>query len=324
MTPPIGVVIPTYNRASRLPRLIACLEAQRGIDSFDVTIVDDASTDDTWTVLRRLAARSALDLRCERLDRNRGPAAARNVGWRSTSAPVVAFTDDDCMPQPDWLARLLAAADTADIVQGRTLPDPDQLARLGPFSRTLDISHDDGYFQTCNIAYRRDVLTDLGGFHEGFRYPAGEDTDLAWRAKESGATSRFDDGAVVHHDVRRSDFRVAIRDSWRWQSTALAASRHPRLRESFASPHVWRVSHRHLLTAALGGVVLGARPRSRATWLAGAALIAPYVRYRTVTAPLPGAGPRRRWLLLPAAAAVDGAELVACLVGSVRHRALVI
>lgn len=324
MAAEISVVVATHNRAPLLARLFAGLEAQVGVSDFDVVIVDDASTDDTWPVLNALADHSTLDLTCERLPRNAGPATARNLGWQATTAPVVAFTDDDCVPTPGWLASLVKSASEADVVQGRTLPDPSQQQNLGPFSRTLDVSHEDGYYQTCNIAYRREVLERLGGFHEEFRFPAGEDTDLAWRAKEAGATTTFDAAAVVHHDIRRSDFWVAIKDSWRWQSAALAVRRHPRLREAFVSRYVWRESHRVAIGALAGVAAVAVAPRSRRAWVAAAAASAPYVRYRTRTAPLPGTGPRRRWLLLPGALAVDAAEVGACLVGSVKHKTLVI
>lgn len=324
MEPLLAVVIATHNRASLLPRLVAALEDQRGAAAFEVVIVDDRSTDSTWQVVEQLAAAASVPIRCERLARNAGPATARNAGWRVTTAPLVAFTDDDCVPQPTWLAQLLASAGNADVVQGRTLPAPDQQQLLGPFSRTLDIATEDGYYQTSNIAYRRELLERLDGFDEQFRYPAGEDTDLAWRAKAAGARTTFAAGAVVHHDVRPSDFRVAVRDSWRWQSVALAVRRHPGIRDAFASRYVWRTSHPPAISAAAGAAVIALAPRSRIAWLAAATMIAPYVRYRTITAPLPSAGPRRRWLLLPGAFAVDTAEVAACLVGSVRHRSLVI
>jgi glycosyltransferase involved in cell wall biosynthesis len=322
--PAIGVVVPTHNRAALLPRLVAALEAQDVDATFEVIVVDDGSSDDTWRVLADLADRTPVRLRCARLVHNAGPAAARNVGWQASTAALIAFTDDDCVPQPGWLDGLLQAAAAADVVQGRTLPDPAQLDRLGPFSRTLDISNEDGYYQTCNIAYRRTILEQLGGFHEEFRYPAGEDTDLAWRARDSGAVTSFAAAAIVHHDVRPSSLAVAIRDSWRWQSVALAASRHPRLREAFASRHIWRASHRAAISAAAGAATIAAARRSRVGWLVGAGLLAPYVHYRVVASPLPGAGPRRRWLLLPGAFAVDAAEVTACAVGSVRHRTLVL
>jgi glycosyltransferase involved in cell wall biosynthesis len=157
-SPAIAVVVPTHDRAHLLPRLVACLEAQRDVSAFEVVIVDDASTDDTPRVLAALVGRSALTMRVERLASNAGPATARNVGWRATSAPLVAFTDDDCLPQPQWLARLLAAADAADIVQGRTLPEPSQRERAGPFSRLLVVGHETGFYRvrcTRRVSTRR-------------------------------------------------------------------------------------------------------------------------------------------------------------------------
>jgi glycosyltransferase involved in cell wall biosynthesis len=324
MTPPVAVVVPTHNRSALLGRLVESLEAQQDVAGFEVIIVDDASTDDTPQVLAALSARAPFPLRALRLAHNAGPATARNAGWKAATAAVIAFTDDDCVPQPGWLAALLRASANADVVQGRTAPDPSQRDHRGPFSRTLDIGSEDGYYQTCNIAYRRRVLEQLGGFHEQFRFPAGEDTDLAWRARASGATTAFASAAVVHHDVRPSSFSAAVRDSWRWQSVALAVQRHPRLRDRFAARYVWRTSHAYVVSALAGTAVIASARRSRPGWLLGVACVAPYLHYRVVAAPLPGAGPRRRWVLLPAALVVDAAEVGACLFGSVRYRTFIL
>src|SRR5581483_8142049 len=94
--PSVAVVIATHNRSDRLTRLLEAVQGQTNVPPFGVVIVDDASTDDTPSVLARLAHGSRVPLTVERLPRNRGPATARNVGWRCTQAAVVAFTDDDC------------------------------------------------------------------------------------------------------------------------------------------------------------------------------------------------------------------------------------
>lgn len=322
--PLVAVVIATHSRAHLLPRLVAALEGQQDAPAFEVVIVDDGSADDTWAVLNHLSRRSGIPLRPMRLLRNRGPATARNIGWRSSAAELIAFTDDDCAPEPGWLAGLAAGLSTAGIAQGRTIPDPAQLDRTGPFSRTLSVDREDGFYQTCNVGYRRDLLELNGGFEEAFRFPAGEDTDLAWRIKAGGATTTFCPDAIVRHDVRPSDLLTAIRDSWRWQSVALALSRHPQLRQLLPSRYVWRRSHQHVVTAVGGLALLATARRSRPAQIAAVALASPYVRYRVAAAPLPTAGPRRRWALLPAAFAVDATEVVACLVGSIRHRSFVI
>src|SRR5204863_1447520 len=112
-----------------------------GTGRFEVVIVDDASADGTRELLADAAQRGDLALTVLRHDRSRGPAAARNAGWRTARAPLVAFTDDDCRPSPGWLeAGLRALAATANgggeaIVQGLTEPDPDEAHRLGPFTR---------------------------------------------------------------------------------------------------------------------------------------------------------------------------------------------
>jgi glycosyltransferase involved in cell wall biosynthesis len=324
VAPAAAVVVATHNRANLLPRLVAALEAQSEPPGFDLVIVDDGSTDDTWVVLNELAKLSTARIHPIRLHRNRGPATARNIGWRSTPAEVIVFTDDDCAPEPGWLCAIVNATSGADIVQGRTVPDPDQTGNLGPFSRTLQVESETGFYQTCNIAYRRRVLEVNDGFHEQFRYPAGEDTDLAWRAKDQGASSTFCAAAVVRHDVRRSDLGVAIRDSWRWQSVPLAASRHPELRDLFATPRIWRRAHGYAALVAVGGLVVGTGPTKPRRLATAAALAAPYVRYRLQTAPLPTTSPRQRLGLLPAALAVDLAEVAACLIGSARHRSFVL
>ncbi|HVV75172.1 MAG TPA: glycosyltransferase [Mycobacteriales bacterium] len=328
--PRLAVVVATYARAHLLPRLLGALDNQVGAPPFEVVIVDDASPDDTAKVLDELADRTALQVHVIRQPRNRGPAAARNVGWRATSAPLLAFTDDDCAPEPGWLQALAAGLETSDVAQGRTIPDPDELGRTGPFSRSLSVEAEDGFYQTCNIGYRRRVLDEHGGFDEQFRFPAGEDTDLAWRARAAGASTTFRADAVVRHTVRPSSFLTAVRDTWRWQSVALALRRNPGLRTLIYQRWVWRKAHLLLsvtatLTAlALALTVTGNAVAVAAGWIAAAASAAPYAVLRLHDQPMPGVGLRRRVVLLPAAVVVDAAEIVACLVGSVRYRRFVL
>jgi hypothetical protein len=242
----------------------------------------------------------------------------------------VAFTDDDCAPEPGWLREMVTGLAVADIAQGRTVPDPSETARAGPFSRSMSVTSEDGLYQTCNVAYRRAVLEAAGGFDEAFRFPAGEDTNLAWRARAAGATTCFRPDAVVRHAVRPSSWMAAARDTWRWQSIALAVKRNPALRELLDSRWIWRRSHLLVVLAALGfcgAAVVSALTAPLPTglaWVVAAGLVAPYIRYRIADDPLPGVGPRRRWLLLPAVFALDCCEVLACIVGSVRHRTFVL
>lgn len=319
--PSVAVVVATHERSALLPRLVRALEAQEGAPPFEVVVVDDGSTDDTWGELTALARTVGVPLMPLRMGRNRGPAAARNAGWRATSATVIAFTDDDCVPDPGWLAPLVAELDRADLVQGRTVPDPAQLHRSGPFSRTLQVEQEDGFYQTCNIAYRRSWLERLGGFDEDFRHPAGEDTELAWRAVEAGARTAFVGDALVHHDVRPSSLLVALADTRRWGSVVLAVRKHPALRRRLHSRWFWRASHPRALSAVTGLGLAVAVPRAA---VPAALLALPYLVHRLHTTPLPTLGVRRRLVLLPAALLLDTLEVGVCAAASVRYRRLVL
>lgn len=315
-----SVVVATHDRAPLLPRLLAGLEAQ-GTDRLEVVVVDDASTDQTWTELERLAATRPW-LRIHRLEVNAGPAKARNVGWRDARAPLVLFTDDDCVPQPGWALALVAALQDVALAQGRTNPDPAQKEHHGPFSRTLHVTAEDGFYQTCNIGYRREVLEQLGGFDERYRFPAGEDTDLAWRAKAIGATTRFVDDAVVHHDVRPSSFLVHLKDTRRWGSTVLTIREHPGLRNLIWRRTFLRASHPPALLGG-AGLLVSVVPAFGPARLAGLALLAPYVSLRVRRWPLMG-GPRRRLAAIPFAFVADLTESLFTMANAVRYRTLVL
>src|SRR5687767_13784927 len=120
-TPDVAVVIPTARRETRLAFALDALARQTlPADRFEVVVVRGDEPGPTVT------APAGLPVRFMSVARDAGPAAKRNLGWRATSAPLVAFTDDDCRPAPDWLERMVEAAgsEAGDfILQGRTEPD---------------------------------------------------------------------------------------------------------------------------------------------------------------------------------------------------------
>jgi hypothetical protein len=233
---------------------------------------------------------------------------------------LVAFTDDDCAPRPGWLAALHRRLAGADLVQGLTRPDQDEWDARGPFSRTLWVSDESGFYETCNMAYRREVLERLGGFDERYRHPYGEDADLAWRAKTAGCTSTFAAEAVVHHEVTPSDWRARLRDARRLEGVVLNVRDHPWMRDRLHRRWFQRPSHPPALLALAGAVVALSRPRSPVRWLAGAALGAPYLWHRTR-----GGDPawcrRRDWpVVLPQMLAVDLLDVGVLAKASAKHR----
>lgn len=324
----MSVVVPTYGRAERIPRTIAAIRAQRHVQgSVELIVVDDASPDGTAQTLEALAAEDvpSVRMRVLRLPRNSGPAVARNAGWRAATAPIIAFTDDDCVPRPGWLAAVLTAAADADIVEGRTLPDPQSASIRGPFSHTVDVPRFSDHYQTCNIAYRRSVLEQCNGFDEGFRYPYGEDVDLGLRAVESGARAVFAPDAVVEHDVSPSSFMAQIRNLPREEGQVLAVRRHPAFRSKLHRQYWLRPSHPPALMAG-GALALGlyglARRRLPVVGAAAAATL-PYVDHRLRRGRLFRTRSHLPWVV-PQALMLDLAEIAVLLRGSFRHRTLVL
>jgi glycosyltransferase involved in cell wall biosynthesis len=327
-TPAVSVVVPTRNRSHLLPRLIECLEQQRGVDGIEVLVVDDSSIDDTARTLADLGRRDTT-IRSARTPRPSGSAAARNVGWRAASAPIVAFTDDDCRPSPDWLACLLEGMNGADVVQGRTLFDPAEANGRGPFSQVVAVERFSGQFETSNVAYRREVLEQLGGFDETFEGDSfGEDVDLGWRALEAGAKAAFAPAAVVVHDVKRApavaELRASLRDARRWRHIGRVLRDHPGYRayRLHKDPFL-AATHPPTLLALAGLALLALRPHRRLARVLAIALVVPWLRHRVVVEPRPG---RRRHLpvVLPAAFVVDATETVAVTASGFRYRTLVL
>jgi glycosyltransferase involved in cell wall biosynthesis len=324
-TPVASVVVPAYNRAHLLPQLVRALEAQRGVDGFEAIIIDNGSVDDTSAVLHELAEKSTIPITVLRMEENKGPCPARNLGWRAAKAPIVAFTDDDCVPEEGWLAALLVHIENADLVQGRTEPDPTDPRPIGPFGRTVIIREEAGHYETCNLAYRKTLLEQLDGFDEDFhRLPGGpvtwgDDTDLGWRARESGARTTFATDAVVYHELRPSSFRRHLTEITRHDGIVLSLRRHPQMREVYYRRYFFNAAHPPALLAAGALVALAARPRSPLRWAMAAAAGANYTRACMATRHHPPQ--RRTWLKdLPLSFIADLFEIGVFTRASIRYR----
>ena len=203
--PFVSVVVPTRNRAQMLRELLSALERQE-YESFEVIVVDDASEDETAVLL---AEWQGTNRRAFRLPRPWGSYAARNRGVEEARGLLVAFTDDDCRPEPGWLTALVETMERPDVVgaQGVTLAQPGEIT---PFTHQIDARHPGPPYRTCNIMYRRSVLQLLGGFDASLRWYA--DNILGLRARAAG-TIVFTPQAVVLHPPRPREWRN--RDLWR-------------------------------------------------------------------------------------------------------------
>jgi glycosyltransferase involved in cell wall biosynthesis len=311
----VSVVIATRGRETRLAfALDALAEQTLGPDAFEVVVVRDGPVDGLGTL-----APDGLPVRFIQLERRMGPSIARNAGWREAAAPLIAFTDDDCRPSPDWLEHLLEAwrrAGTTDevVLQGRTEPDPDEAHLFHRLARSQRITEPSDWYQCCNIAYPRELLERVGGFDPDFGF-GGEDTDLGLRAIESGATRVYADDAVAWHAVHPRGVGQAVREGLSWESLPLVFARHPRQREVILHRLFWKEAHERLLLAA-AGVALARRTRGLSLFA-----VVPYLEHhwdrRLRATPRRIAGFAA---YLPERVAADAAELLGTARAALEHR----
>ena len=279
--PTVDVVVPTVGRPS-LAALLHALADGEGPLPGRVIVVDDRRRP-AGPLLGDPVPPPLATLVELRQGPAAGPAAARNVGWRASSADWIAFVDDDVVPAPGWLARLaddLRAADP-DVggVQGRLhVPMP---AGRPPTDWERNVRGlEQARWATADLAYRRQALLRVGGFDERFPRAYREDADLGLRVTAAGY--RIVRGRRCStHPVRPAGRWVSVRLQAGNADDALMRARHgPGWRQRAGVPAGRRPRHVAVTAAGLAAVVLLALGHRRAAiatggaWLAGTAELA--------------------------------------------------
>ncbi|MFI7500822.1 glycosyltransferase family 2 protein [Streptomyces sp. NPDC049687] len=213
MTDPLtySVVIPTIGRPCLADCLRALAQAGDGPPPHEVVVVDDRP--EPVGELPLHAAGALLDRVRTLRTGGRGPAAARNAGWRSVTTRWTVFLDDDVQVLPDWSRRLsddLAAAGAATGgIQGRlTVPLPEDRRPTDWERGTAGLEQ--AAWATADMAYRTVALAQVGGFDERFRRAFREDADLALRVRDAGWRLRRG-RRTTRHPVRPADRWVSVR-----------------------------------------------------------------------------------------------------------------
>lgn len=285
--------------------------------------MDDASADGTAEVAERASIRPLVI----RQRVAQGAGAARNAGVAAARSSLIAFTDADCVPEPDWLQAGVEALAFADLVQGVVTPDPAAVPR-GPYDRSLDVRSESGLFEAANLFVRREAFTALGGFHEwvpawraradgAFARPIGEDTAFGWAVRRAGRRTAFCPQAVVHHAVFAGDPASQLRERRRLRHFPGLVARIPEMRGDVFYCRFFLSRRTAALDLALVGMTLAGARRSPMALVTVVPYAADVARRRRT-------GLRRA----PRVAAVDVAGdlvgLIALLRGSVTYRRLLL
>jgi GT2 family glycosyltransferase len=201
----VSVVVPTRRRPEKLARCLAALSRQTlPATAFEVIVVDDGSPVPVDPAIGRPLPMACTVLRVP----HGGPAAARNRGVERAVGHVVAFTDDDCEPEPGWLAALLTAlaSSLAPGAGGRVinaLPrNPYAEASQLLVSFLCEYYNAPGrarFFTSNNLAFRREAFMNAGGFDERYQHAAGEDRELCDRFASRDTPLAYAADAVVWH-----------------------------------------------------------------------------------------------------------------------------
>lgn len=227
--PSFSVIICTRNGRARIGHCLKAVRAMVG-GGLETLVVDDGSDDGTadfvaenfpWVRLVRLPA-------C-------GLSAARNAGAAAANGEILAFTDDDCEPDQEWLARLrrVFADGRFAAAGGPNLPPPARswreavvAAAPGAPSHVMLDDEEAEHLPGCNLAVTRAAFAAVGGFDPEF-HTAGDDVDFCWRLRAAGLRLGFAPGAFVWH-WRRPSLGAFLRQQRGYgQAERLLIAKHP-------------------------------------------------------------------------------------------------
>ncbi|MCL2924002.1 MAG: glycosyltransferase [Trichodesmium sp. MAG_R04] len=208
----VSVVIPIYNGEKDLPNLIKCLQLQTyAANQVEYLLVDNNSSDFSSSIVQAAAAESKeITIHPLKESQIQSSYAARNTGIRSANKEILAFTDADCRPQPQWLENLIQpfSDPNVGIVVGEilALPGKSLLEKYAEKQETLSQKHTLAhpfcpYGQTANLAVRKQAFIEVGLFRSYLT--TGGDADICWRIlQETSYKFKFAEKAIVRHRHR--------------------------------------------------------------------------------------------------------------------------
>jgi cellulose synthase/poly-beta-1,6-N-acetylglucosamine synthase-like glycosyltransferase len=236
--PRVSVVICAYNAERTMD---ACLASLRNLNypDYEVIVVNDGSTDRTPAITAEHKAAYDADPNGPRMivvdQPNRGLSIARNVGMETATGEIIAYTDSDCVPDPDWLYFLVYKFLRSGFVAvgGPNFPPPEAslvpaAVAVSPGGPTHVLLNDEvaEHIPGCNMAFTKKVMQEVGGFEPVFA-AAGDDVDFCWRLQNKGYAVGFSPAATVWH-YRRNTVKAYVRQQMGYgKAEALLYFKHP-------------------------------------------------------------------------------------------------
>jgi glycosyltransferase involved in cell wall biosynthesis len=198
----VSVIVPAFNADRTIGKTLGAIINQTGFSpAIEVIVVDDGSTDNTVLELAKFPQVTLLQ------QKNSGPAAARNTGAKAATGEIFVFTDSDTIPDPHWLQKIVAPFNDPSIMaatgtytianSGKSLAEIIQKEIEKRHSSYGDFVLFGG---TYNLAVRKRLFDQLGGFDETYRHASGEDNDFCYRLISLGHLIKYvSEAKVAHH-----------------------------------------------------------------------------------------------------------------------------
>lgn len=208
----VSIVIPTYNSVNSLTKTVESLyEQSYPKDKYEIIVVDDGSSDSTKQFIRELQNKSFGNLKYF-FQKNKGPAAARNLGIKIASGDIVAFIDSDCVAEKNWVQEISKGyeADNVAGIGGRTkaLPTASRVSRYCAYVNMNEKPEIDKtgivHLITNNSSFKKEYLKQISGFDERYNFPGGEDIDLCYRLRMKGYIFKYNRNALVYTQHKES------------------------------------------------------------------------------------------------------------------------
>jgi glycosyltransferase involved in cell wall biosynthesis len=239
----VSVVIPTFKRPALLLKCLAQLARQDfPKERYEVIVVTDGIDLETVTkVTEFYHPISFFNLSCYSLGKKQGPAAARNRGAQYANGELIAFTDDDCLPQPDWISEYWKAYDALQEKEaaftGQTVVP--HSTRPTDYERNI-AQLETAEFITANCAITKTAFNRVGGFDEDFKMAWREDSDMNFKLLKASIQIHPVKNATVVHPVRKAVWGVSLKEQKKGLFNALLYKKHEQLyRQKIDSTALW-------------------------------------------------------------------------------------
>jgi len=240
----ISVVIPTYKRPQLLTKCLHALFSQTLSPTlYDVIVVSDGYDDSTEKLVHGMKHLFSNRLCYLHTETKKGPAAARNFGWLFSNSNLIAFTDDDCIPDSRWLEELYTAykGELHMVYTGRVQVP---IARK-PTDYEKNVARlEEAEFITANCACTKEALYFIGGFDERFEMAWREDSDLHFQFLRYQVPITHLPTACVVHPVRQAKWGISLKEQKKGIYNALLFKKFPQLYRQRIATHA---SYRYYL-----------------------------------------------------------------------------